>query len=64
MEADILEVLQFIPSVHKSSKQFGFRFAYDAAKVWLDDIYSATSLLFSLDYDGFCLVYCPLEPVF
>ena len=24
---------QFVPSVHKSAKQFGFNFAYDAPKV-------------------------------
>ena len=49
MEGEVLEVPQFIPSVHKSSsKQFGFSLAYDAPKVWnelLDDIHSATSLL-------------------
>ena len=48
MEGKVLEVPQFIPSVHKSTKQFGFSFAYSAHKVWdelPDDIYSATSLL-------------------
>ena len=35
---------QFIASVHKSSKQFGFSFAYDAPNLWNelpDDIHSA-----------------------
>ena len=32
MDGEVLAVPQFIPSVHKS-KQFGFSFAYDAAKV-------------------------------
>ena len=48
MEGEVLEVPQFIPSVHKSTKEFGFSLAYDAPKVWnelLDDIHSATSLL-------------------
>ena len=48
MEGEVLEVPQFIPYVHKSSKQFGFSFAYDAPKVWnqmLYDICSATTLL-------------------
>ena len=31
---DVLEVLQFIPSVHMTRKQFGLSFAYGAAKVW------------------------------
>ena len=33
MEGKVPEVPQFIPSVHKSSKQFGFILAYDALKV-------------------------------
>ena len=48
MEVEVLEVPQFIPSVQKSSKQFGFTFTYDAPKVWnksSDDIHSTTSLL-------------------
>ena len=48
MEGEVLEVPQFIQPVHKSSKQFGFSFAYDAPKVWNelpDDIHSVTSLL-------------------
>ena len=47
-EGEVLEVPQFIPSVHKSTRHFGFSFAYDAPKVWNelpDDIRSATSLL-------------------
>ena len=46
MEVDVLEVQQFIPSVHKSTKQFGFSFANNAPKVWNelpDDIHSARS---------------------
>ena len=48
MECEVLEVAQFIPSVHKSCKQFGYCFAYDAPKVrneLSDDIHFATSLL-------------------
>ena len=48
MEGEVLEVPQFISSIHKSSKQFGFSFAYDVHKVWNElsnDICSATSLL-------------------
>ena len=44
MDGEVLEVPQFIPSVHKSSKQFAFNFAYDDHKVWNelpDDIHSA-----------------------
>ena len=44
MESD--EVPQFIASVHKSTKQYGFSFTYDAAKVWnelLDNVRSITS---------------------
>ena len=36
MEGEVLEMPQFIPSVHKSTKQFGFIFAYDAPKVWIE----------------------------
>ena len=39
---------QFNPFVHKSTKQYGYSFAYDPLKVWNelpDDICSATSLL-------------------
>ena len=48
MEGKVLEVPQFIPSVQKTTEQFGFSFAYDVPKEWNDlpdDIYSATSLL-------------------
>ena len=31
MEGEVLEVPQFIPSVHKSTNQFGFSFAHDAS---------------------------------
>ena len=44
MEDEVLEVPQFIPSIHKSTKQFGFSFSYDAEKVWIclpDDMHSA-----------------------
>ena len=44
MEGEVLEVPQFIASVHKSSKQFGFSFAYDDPKVLNelpDNIHSA-----------------------
>ena len=34
MEGKVLEVPKFIPSLHKSSRQFGFSFVYDAPKVW------------------------------
>ena len=47
MDGEFLVVPHFILSVHKSTKQFGFGFAYDAPKVWNelpDDISSATSL--------------------
>ena len=47
MEGEVLQGPQFIPSVHKSSKQFGFSFAYDAPMIWSelpDDTRSATSL--------------------
>ena len=45
MEGEVLEVPQFIPSLHKSTQQFGFSFAHDAPKVWnelLDDTHSVT----------------------
>ena len=48
MEGEILEMPQCISSVHMSTNQFGFSFAYDAPKVWNQlpgDIHSATSLL-------------------
>ena len=32
MRGKVLEVPQFVPAVHKSSKQFGFSFAYDAPR--------------------------------
>ena len=35
MEAEVLEVPQFISSGHKPTKQFGFSLAYDAITVWL-----------------------------
>ena len=47
MDGEVLRVTQFIPSIRKSTRQFGFSFAYDAPKVWNelpDDICSATSL--------------------
>ena len=47
MEGKILELPQFVSSVHKSTKQFDFSFAYDAPKVWNelpDDILSTISL--------------------
>ena len=31
MEGEVLEVPQFVPSVHKSTNQFGFSFAHDAS---------------------------------
>ena len=49
IEGEVLEVPQFIPSVHKLSKQFGFSFVFDAPKVWnesLDDICSVRFLLY------------------
>ena len=51
MEGEVLEVPQCIPAVHKSYKQYGFSFVYDASNVWNelpDVIFSATSLLFHL----------------
>ena len=41
-----IKVSQFIPSVHKSTKQFGFSFANDTPMVWSelpDEIRSASS---------------------
>ena len=40
-----LEVPYFAPSVYKSSKYFGFRFSYDAPKIWNDlpDVCSVSS---------------------
>ena len=43
----LLEIPQFIPSVHKSARHFGYSFAYDAPKIWNDlpdDVRSATSI--------------------
>ena len=48
MEGEVLEVPQYIPSVHKSNKPFGFGFACDALKVCSelpDDCHSGASLL-------------------
>ena len=44
----VLEVLQFVPPMHKYSNQFGLSFAYDAQKIWShmsDYARSATSRL-------------------
>ena len=41
-----LEVPHFASSGHKSTKHFGFSFAYDAPKIWIDlpdDVCSATT---------------------
>ena len=45
----VLGVPFFMRSFHKSTKQYGFSFGYDAPNVWNelpDDICSATSRLF------------------
>ena len=42
-----LEASHFAPSVYKSSKHFGYSFAYDTPKIWndlLNDVRLATSL--------------------
>ena len=47
MEGGVLEVSQFIPSVHKSTKHLDIGFANAALKVWNElpgEIRSATSL--------------------
>ena len=47
MEFEVHLVQQFIPSIHKSTKQFCFSLACDAPKLWnglSDDILSATFL--------------------
>ena len=46
MEGEVLEVQHFIPSLQKTSRQFGFIFAYDAPKIW-NELPDAESLLFS-----------------
>ena len=46
MNVEVLMVLYFFPPVHKSTKQFGLSFDYDAPKIWTDlpyNIYSAFS---------------------
>ena len=42
-----LDFPHFAPSIYKSSKHFGLRFAYDAPKIWNNlpgDVHLATSL--------------------
>ena len=44
---DILDI-QYIPSLHKSTKHFSTSFSFDAPKIWNDlndDIFSAPSLM-------------------
>ena len=45
-------VPKFVPCAHKSAKQFGFSFAYDASKVWHKLMASALPCFFchSQDY--------------
>ena len=45
--ANFLNVPKFPPTIHKSSKQFGFSFAFDAPTVWnslSDDIRASTTI--------------------
>ena len=54
---EVLEVPQFIPSVQKSSQQFGFSFAHAAPKVWneLPDDICHISFIFSEESESLCL---------
>ena len=63
MEGDVLKVPWF-PSVHNSSKQFGFSFTYDATKVWNelpDDILFLLFLVQSTLYLEGCLLRSTIQ---
>ena len=62
MRGKVLEVPQFVPAVHKSSKQFGFSFAYDAPRYGMSCL--LTSALPHLFYLFRNLISSPTHPCF
>ena len=58
----MLEVPKFISSVHKSTKQCGFNFAYDARKVWIELPGDSLILTFARGECGFTIPILKFHP--